>query len=1133
MENKKGNMKPHLPHGWVAKQSKSYPDRLYYFNILTGSTSWEVPKSMPKVQNKPKQRAQEENDSGIYSSPSSSSNQLSPLYSKTNTTTSTHIRRTSEGGNLSTTKKSPVKLAHKPVSAMVPRASAMVPRAVSKASPRGKPVEIQRKLKADVSLYGSIPDSTTPHLEFAENKWKPIDQKVEKAQQNDISSGVSRKVLQAKSRSGTGRTVNPQLVRNDTEITETKRLKKPVKLKWERLDLKPKEAVQLKRKSTTNLSDVFPDMKTKPAAPNKPLQNPPKSKSKNELNSMHRKIPPSQKSTMKKEGILKRQEISEKSKSPLTSSNQPRPKTIIETALGSVSKGNTSVQKSQFEKSQEDTRKVVLANQNSMIIKTADSQEEKHRINNTPASTVINKNPNPKRRKSREDWLSILTPNSYSISVPNAQASAKYNPNPMAGLNPISKVAIGKLVNQQSGAPKLSNKPSEKLVRDISVNSQMECSQSEPEVSSQSEQKLANVETWLTGLEPMKQQTPVATSFQGLPLGFMPFVPRESSSQEMEVEMSESEKISADLSKVRSTLDYQNYEAVGKLTQMIDVTMVPDGKNTAVDVDTQKVFIILDTNILMNDLNFVEEIKDQDFKGVGKPHLVIPWVVMQELDALKDSKDPRLSREVALSTQLNARKPVNFLYNCHKCRHPRVIGQTPQEQSISLEDFEIETNDDKVIQCCLLWSHKYPRSEVCLFTNDMHLTNKASVMGINVFYTQKELVIWLKSHEPYVPPKPVTPVNHNPLLTEATPTDNKESVKSRLQQEISLADDILCECKSAMRGALTVVLQVEMEQAFEHLWRSMVFRKPPWSFYQLLECLQKHWIAVFGLFLSRNSEDCIKNLLLEFKPSKEFGKNVRQAKCILRDGLSLLNDLCKHSSLYGSVFEVALKTIQQLVCVCDDVLADKVPPLSLKELLQFKNQGNETSKELCSIAPIQNQSTMPSTFQRRSSIGLEDLMDSPSPQRNSSPPKIHMATMIQLKFQNIWESLLSYGNQMPQLEDPVLRTEENINLLRRIVFRTMLIHQCFEEVLKVPCDSIKEHFATFDKLVNCLNCYFTDIGVDKHLDDDKISTEQLMKFYKAADNREMLQVGFNQLLDIQALYQKNMHLLNVNYNSGI
>jgi hypothetical protein len=34
---------PPLPNGWVVCPSKSYPDRVYYFNVFTGRSSWEKP----------------------------------------------------------------------------------------------------------------------------------------------------------------------------------------------------------------------------------------------------------------------------------------------------------------------------------------------------------------------------------------------------------------------------------------------------------------------------------------------------------------------------------------------------------------------------------------------------------------------------------------------------------------------------------------------------------------------------------------------------------------------------------------------------------------------------------------------------------------------------------------------------------------------------------------------------------------------------------------------------------------------------------------------------------------------------------------------------------------------------------
>lgn len=38
---------PGAPAGWVARESRSYPGRFYYFNPLTGESTWEVNAAPP------------------------------------------------------------------------------------------------------------------------------------------------------------------------------------------------------------------------------------------------------------------------------------------------------------------------------------------------------------------------------------------------------------------------------------------------------------------------------------------------------------------------------------------------------------------------------------------------------------------------------------------------------------------------------------------------------------------------------------------------------------------------------------------------------------------------------------------------------------------------------------------------------------------------------------------------------------------------------------------------------------------------------------------------------------------------------------------------------------------------------
>lgn len=79
--------------------------------------------------------------------------------------------------------------------------------------------------------------------------------------------------------------------------------------------------------------------------------------------------------------------------------------------------------------------------------------------------------------------------------------------------------------------------------------------------------------------------------------------------------------------------------------------------------------MVLDTNVLISHLHFLVELKDYAIKGVGRPVLVVPWIVMQELDALKSK--PSVGSKV--------REAISFLHQCFASTHPRVRGQTMEE----------------------------------------------------------------------------------------------------------------------------------------------------------------------------------------------------------------------------------------------------------------------------------------------------------------------------------------------------------------------------------------------------------------------------------------------------------------------
>ena len=88
--------------------------------------------------------------------------------------------------------------------------------------------------------------------------------------------------------------------------------------------------------------------------------------------------------------------------------------------------------------------------------------------------------------------------------------------------------------------------------------------------------------------------------------------------------------------------------------------------------------MVLDTNVLISHLHFLVELKDYAIKGVGRPVLIVPWIVMQELDALK-------SHSTKVSTKV--KQAITFLNDCFASRHPRVRGQTMEEVSLQVNQW--------------------------------------------------------------------------------------------------------------------------------------------------------------------------------------------------------------------------------------------------------------------------------------------------------------------------------------------------------------------------------------------------------------------------------------------------------------
>nr|XP_015210545.1 PREDICTED: transcriptional protein SWT1 isoform X3 [Lepisosteus oculatus] len=317
----------------------------------------------------------------------------------------------------------------------------------------------------------------------------------------------------------------------------------------------------------------------------------------------------------------------------------------------------------------------------------------------------------------------------------------------------------------------------------------------------------------------------------------------------------------------------------------------------------QDLIIILDTNILLSHLEFVKKIKACGLGVFGFPNILIPWVVLQELDSLKNGK---FSNHV-----VNKAIPaVNFIYTCLKSQEPRFWGQSMQQASQKICGLSAENNDDRVLHCCVQYQSLFPGVPVILCTNDKNLCSKALLSGVKAV-SKADLVseadklkseadtLWHQSLPPTWHPQ--TELDPNSRVTEEKAREATVS-GSALASSVSAIEGVL-------RGALCAILEAEMKEAFGDLWLEIVYIKPPWSLSDLLQCFKKHWIAVFGSIVSRNLLHSVEFL----SDSLCKGRTVDSCsmKQVVQEAHALLHGFSSRSG-YNSVLLEAVAALKQL-----------------------------------------------------------------------------------------------------------------------------------------------------------------------------------------------------------------------------
>ncbi|KAI4879876.1 hypothetical protein NFI96_013196 [Prochilodus magdalenae] len=300
-------------------------------------------------------------------------------------------------------------------------------------------------------------------------------------------------------------------------------------------------------------------------------------------------------------------------------------------------------------------------------------------------------------------------------------------------------------------------------------------------------------------------------------------------------------------------------ESYGELTCM-DVDLPEESTTVAHSQEQhqQDLLIVLDTNVLLSHLDFVKKMRSHGLGALGFPTLLVPWVVLQELDSLKSGK---LSREV----EHKARPAVHYIYSCLKNQEPRLCGQSMQQASQASYGLSVVNNDDRVLHCCLQYQSLYPEGTLILCTNDKNLCSKALLSGVSAL-SKADLVKEAERNPGRLNRNYAQRTAHAAagLTTEEHGRKPCEEEEQANRRNAAWAERELSECvsvlESNLQSVLSEVLEEEMKAAYGELWTEIVYLKPPWTLEAVLQCFRKHWIAVFGNIIKRNLLGCVETL---------------------------------------------------------------------------------------------------------------------------------------------------------------------------------------------------------------------------------------------------------------------------------
>ncbi|XP_027790682.1 transcriptional protein SWT1 isoform X5 [Marmota flaviventris] len=547
--------------------------------------------------------------------------------------------------------------------------------------------------------------------------------------------------------------------------------------------------------------------------------------------------------------------------------------------------------------------------------------------------------------------------------------------------------------------------------------------------------------------------------------------------QDTDQEMQIVEELHA--ARVGKSVDLPVVPPSGELMSMEIDLVEDDVQSSAANTDSdKKLLIVIDTNILMNHLKFVRILKTTEIPGFDGLVLIIPWVVVQELDRMKAGKLLKHAQHKAIPA-------VHFINDSLRNQDGTLWGQSIQLASQKLYGLSDENNDDRVLKCCLQYQDLFPCSLVILCTDDRNLRNKGLISGVKSL-SKEELSGELCNlslntdvcHQPCV--------SKQRLKAEATPVEESSDEKSTNSGLSILLERIISDLEKSLGTALSSILETEMKIAFGNLWMEMLYLKPPWTLIHILQCFKKHWLAVFGLVMEKNLLLTVESLyenLCRANKAVDF----TTVKFLLQDSKSLLQAFSTRSN-YDGILPQAFAEVNKLLQTCTEVKTKRSP----------NSSENAVSKKQ------EDSSSMKSHNQEITVFSSSPL---PQPNRHQEIWSILENLWITI-YQNSTDVFQRLGSNSTLTTSKIASFEEAFIYLQKLMAAVKDILEGIQRIL-----APNSNYQDVETLYNFLIKYEVNKSVT-------FTAQELYDCVSQTEYREKLTIGCRQLFEMECTMQQ-------------